>query len=366
MLLGRIVCAILIVLTFSCKPVADKNEFKNVIDITEDDFVEKLYVSELFDTIWQVELKTYNDEFISRISRAIVTDNIILIADYVQQKVFLFNANGDYINTINGFGKGPNEYVKITDIFINNRDEIEIINMYGESILLYSLNGEFISTRENKIEEPFNYTIHLQDEDYFYYTKGRPDRKVQKRNYRAIFSVNNKLKFLSTHGHDFSPNFDSEDSYIIKASDKIFLHEPFRNEIYSISNNVLGKEYFIDFKNLVIPEEAFKMKNSKDFWESYITNEKYYHFLSSIQISSNYIFIPLIKLNGEPPFVLYTFINRSTNKATVTLDVIDRDNVSLNFVPKGNLRDIMIFTETKGVQKYNNPSLYFCKINDEL
>jgi hypothetical protein len=358
MKLSRIILGVIIVVTISCKQSTTKSEFKNIINITKNNIIDEIKISELCDTIWEVKLRTQNNEVIGRISRVIATDSIILIADFKQQKIFLFNIHGDYINTINGKGKGPNEYHKISDVFINNWNEIEIIDLNGNKILYYSLEGKFVRFAKNNIEqELINCAIQLQNGDYFYYL-GEKQGIRNKKKYNVIISSNGNLKYLLTNKNKFTANFNSEDSYIIKSSDGIFLHEPFRNEIFKIENNQLIKEYFIDFKNGFIPEKAFET-NAQIFWESYIMNEKYYHFLGPVEITTNHIIFPLIKLKGEPP-LLFVWINRKTNKAIVTKKIVDKNNVSLNLIPKCTLHDVIICIETGKTQ--DNPSLIFYKL----
>ena len=62
-----------------------------------------------------------------------------------QNTVFIFEHNGKFLSKIKSIGKGPGEYIHISDIDINEKDqELYILDWDGGKICNYDLKGNFL------------------------------------------------------------------------------------------------------------------------------------------------------------------------------------------------------------------------------
>jgi len=59
---------------------------------------------------------------IADISKLIYFDDKIIILDTQSNKVFLFDNSGNFISEIGRAGKGPGEFLRVSDILISKRD----------------------------------------------------------------------------------------------------------------------------------------------------------------------------------------------------------------------------------------------------
>ena len=71
-------------------------------------------------------------------------DNYFYIFDKQQLVIHIFNKRGQYISSINQKGKGPNEYVHITDLFIDSNNNIVIYDFPQRKLLRFNKDGTFL------------------------------------------------------------------------------------------------------------------------------------------------------------------------------------------------------------------------------
>lgn len=145
------VCSIfgLILLLLSCsKPKSDNNRY-NVENIINMDNIVNLNFNELIEDNKFIKLETNADNKISQIIKIEFTKDLIFIADRIQQSIFVFSyPNGKYLNSIDAFGSGPNEYSRIDDFCVNENERvIEILDTNLKRINRYSYDGNFVSSK---------------------------------------------------------------------------------------------------------------------------------------------------------------------------------------------------------------------------
>ncbi len=89
--------------------------------------------------------------------------NTICILDYFNGKSILqvFDSKGKHIGALNRFGKGPGEFVDVTDFLLTNNNEILIWDVVTNKFLFYSLNLSFI--RELKSDVRYSRIGNLTD-----------------------------------------------------------------------------------------------------------------------------------------------------------------------------------------------------------
>ena len=83
----------------------------------------------------------------------VTTNNDILICDKRGSKILRYDSNGNFLNNISVQGEGPEEYISIRDIALDD-DKVYILDPV--KILVYSLDGSFerkiqVNKRSNQI-----------------------------------------------------------------------------------------------------------------------------------------------------------------------------------------------------------------------
>jgi hypothetical protein len=101
-------------------------------------------VSDLTDSLRYVELKTPRSLPIGVVTNIVISDEYIFVAS--KRDVYQFNLQGDYVRQIGHRGKGPGEYLTVTDILIDeNRKRIDIFSVNTQ--YSYSFDGKFFGQR---------------------------------------------------------------------------------------------------------------------------------------------------------------------------------------------------------------------------
>ncbi|MBN1790742.1 MAG: 6-bladed beta-propeller [Bacteroidales bacterium] len=135
-------------------PFEEKEAKIKEIKIPDIDKISKIKLSELQVTdIQYIPLETNPNCLLPDIDRymsKIIANNAgFFINDWLNRRILRFSEDGKFICQIGISGKGPDEYLFITDFSVdveNNR--VVILSMLQDQLFLYTLNGEFEKTIE--------------------------------------------------------------------------------------------------------------------------------------------------------------------------------------------------------------------------
>lgn len=121
------------------------NNKPEMIDL-EQTFNEKIPAKKLSDiasSIQYVKLETNDRCMFAHPFIEYVSENAFYIGD-THRHLYKFDKNGNYIREIGKIGKGPGEYLHITDVIVNpENNQIYILDNTQRKIIQYELNGEF-------------------------------------------------------------------------------------------------------------------------------------------------------------------------------------------------------------------------------
>jgi len=91
-----------------------------------------------------LKLETTRDCLIAGIKKMEFDDNKIFIKDS-NEKIFVFDEQGKYLNTIGRIGPGPDEQYTIFDFFIDRKNKrIGVIDIFKSVIFSYSYTGDLL------------------------------------------------------------------------------------------------------------------------------------------------------------------------------------------------------------------------------
>lgn len=305
----------------SCKKINNESLIEIHFDIN--DISKNVSQKELLDTIWQIKLESDTSCLVSMATRVLTQDSFLYIYDESQSKIFIFNINnGKFISKIDDKGHGPNEYIKIEDIFINYNKQLVIYNSPKFELFYYSKEGKFIKKEKLSPEIYFRDMIELKDGTRFFYLGGKYNNYKNINDYQACFITkdNEVIKYIPLN-NEGKLKTRSPDSYIVKNNEDVFFHLPLKNIIYKLENYKLIEKYKIDLGKYSIPEEVFYSSNSENIL-SYLKNPNYIVLYGSIQVSKNLIIVPLfnnLKIIGN------IWISRITNQYKIINSKISKN-----------------------------------------
>ncbi len=141
-----------------------------VIDILEG-YSKKEIVLQDIAQIEYVPLETTDSVLLDRISLlSYVSDQYILVWNFYEGDIFVFNRNGKIISNFNHKGQGPEEYYpRGMVVFDEKNEEIFIFNGWAHRILVYSLNGQYKRTLNHSTDLFIASAYNFDDETILIY-----------------------------------------------------------------------------------------------------------------------------------------------------------------------------------------------------
>ena len=139
---------------FSCSGsvkeiLSDDSSCKELVaDLKSDEYEE---IDKILSIEDYIKLETKENCFIGTISKLIVTDSEIIVIDKkIANSVYVFNKDGSFRTKISERGRGPQEYLVISDVFLINDDkEICITDFEHERIQVFDCYGKYLRTIKN-------------------------------------------------------------------------------------------------------------------------------------------------------------------------------------------------------------------------
>ena len=88
-------------------------------------------------------LETTPDNLISKVDKLEMTNDRLYLLDEQQDMIFIFDRKGKYITKIADIGRGPAEYIEISDFHIDNDVLYLCTGGNGGKIICYDLDGKY-------------------------------------------------------------------------------------------------------------------------------------------------------------------------------------------------------------------------------
>lgn len=136
---------IIFFLLHGCKDKHEKSYSEAIFPI-ELDFQKKMEGVHNIDLINNVDIISLDCDGVifGNIDKVMKFDTIIYIMDRDQSKsIYLYNLQGDFISSISNYGQGPEEYIQLTDMFIDPIDSsLNLLTRMDKKLFKYDLRGE--------------------------------------------------------------------------------------------------------------------------------------------------------------------------------------------------------------------------------
>jgi hypothetical protein len=163
--------------------------------------VKLLKLSFIGNEISYIPLETTTKSLIQKINKIVISEKYIFIID--TDKVLQFDKSGKFIRVVGSQGRGPEEYLRIYDLCVNEQKNEVYILSSPSKLLIFRLDGGFkISRRVNK--QP-SQIIQIDHGSLMYYIphipgKDDPGWIITNSEGKMIQSFNNFLKRINQPG----------------------------------------------------------------------------------------------------------------------------------------------------------------------
>jgi len=264
----------IIVLVFSvlsCNGEKHKNLNIEVIDFTK---VSSAPLSEvhkagiLGEPVYIPLNNTIDGMWLRNISTVRMYDNKFYVADkYLRSNLLIvYNAEGMPVSSVGSQGRGPGEYLQITDFDIDNSGNIHLIDGQADNLIIFNTKYEFSETKKLPYEVDMikcldngNYLVALSPWNIGKY---RDDMiAIADKDLNIIESVIKYDRAL------IDENFYLGEFQFTTSSDKIFFRRPIIDSVYVMNRaGALDMIYYFDFGSSQMPHKY--RANIEPFWEN--------------------------------------------------------------------------------------------------
>lgn len=254
-----LLAAFYITILFSCNNKNSTNNTKkdqiihfNVSNWEKDQKIPKKVIKK----VRFIPLETKEDCLLGEIDKIISVKNRLYILDRgINKQIFVFNTEGKYLGSIGKYGKGPGEFISLSDFIIDDKkNQLLVLDAQLRKVLTYNLqDANFL----NELKVTFLVTdfVKLDDNVLSFYSKF-PQTKSGI-NY-SIANMNLKDKsykwFLVQDEYDTRLSY----SHSIFQSENTYFASYFKDIIYRITADEVEPFITIDFGKNKIPKEKLK------------------------------------------------------------------------------------------------------------
>ena len=267
-----------------------------------------------------ITLDTSQDDFLfGNIRKVKIVDDVVYILAWQpprSYKLIVFDSNGLGIGKVGNVGRGPGEYLQITDFDVNDAGDIYFIDGTGapDRLFLFDKNLQYISVLEMPFEANLIHCLPNNKMLFGLATWNKGEFANQKTVVTNI-QLEAEASFLEYDAyidHNFVISYD----FFAQVNDKILYNTQTDNYIHQFAiDGALEKSYYFDFGKKNIPDED--KKDIEGNWEKF---QKHYCCLKNFAIINNKYIAGLLLHEGKTKSFL-------VERETKTLNMI-KENIS--------------------------------------
>jgi len=181
--------------------------------------------------------------------KVVLKNDVIYVSD--RGKLFQFAVNGDHLKTLDRRGRGPQEYLGISDFTVSDK-EIIIWDRNGRTLFRYSLDNKYIDSY--KLDDYIS-TIYIIDKNRILLSSAYSRNDEYKFRIRDLETMDLITSFYPIEqAHTSYRHFIGETNYYVHNNALLF-HESMNNYVYKIKNQKLSPIYYIDMYGRNPPNE---------------------------------------------------------------------------------------------------------------
>lgn len=261
---------ILIMITFwSCgeRTTHDDSDIE-VIRINPHEAEEYVNLSELADSIICIKLQPASDDIMGRIGQIVVREKYIYAWDISQNMIFVFDKTGKLVFKFDKGGQGPDEYLRLGYMFIDDNEEyIEFIDRLKDVKLKYAnISSELIDA----VPFPYvHYNTYRRSNGFYYFAAQQMDNVINDKKTNAgliILDDKNNMKTLfdkniETNNHYF---FVNGESFTQNDKNELFVSIMYDNTFYRLEAGEAYPVCTVDFGKYGINNKVVGSKSTEE------------------------------------------------------------------------------------------------------
>ena len=281
-----------------------------VINIPKDIFKSTIIINKLLKDINFIPLETNNKCLIGNISNILSDSGFYFIHDQRNNKLYRFDYNGKFLNSIGVIGHGPQEVNSIWNVSIDKQKKlISILDTGQAKIVRYNYQGVFFDVKPLY----YFYKQHEYEKNNLVLNKGKSINNIGKLgSYSLILSDTNQKPIYKAFKYNFENNKPTNTFTTIrplrKFKDRVYYHHPHSNGIWQISDSELIPIMRFNYEEKGLPDDTWKLKVNRKEMIDILGSHIY--FSGDYVINNEFCYFKIIGKNNVSSF----FFNRNTKE----------------------------------------------------
>lgn len=239
---------------------------------------------------------------ISTIAKIQVVDTLLYMLDSNTRCLHVFTDNGAFLRTIKRLGKSSEEYLDISDFYVEN-GQIYILDQYSMKVLVFNEDGAY--NRNIKITDYWANNLFVIGGKVFLMNN---NSEAAAGKYR-LFEIDSLGTCLAKY-IPFNVNFgfsSMENNYSTLGKNVMFCQSPI-NVIYEVAENNFRPYMQIDFGKQNLPKGYYEYDLRKILKEG--VNKKFVLGIDGLSETSDYLFLRF-RYSGQQYLAI---VNKATDK----------------------------------------------------
>ena len=339
------------------KPLEYQNPLSNAnhygIDIEDASTVK---ISNLFDELDYIRLETNDTLLISGIRKLIVQDGLIYISS--NNAILTFDLSGKFVRKLDKKGKGPDEYLSISDFIIDGENQmIEIFDSRAKTMRYYNFNGDKVG--EVFIGFDAQSFIKLKDKYLFYCGNIIGDLNKYKLVYYDIDENEIIKQYIPIDLKEADYLHIGDDMNFSVFNDSITFWHSLNDTIYHVDEENINPRIIVESGENKIPESLFEADYPSivQFASKLHNSDFIYGTVNFIENDS------FILLGVRQKSKLYHVIYQKESDQITVADSIHFDLIMENFIEPTNYSNLPIYCDGSSVYYVVNPFEFIPKLD---
>lgn len=238
---------LIVVLSTNCTRPETIVQNETIISIRKGDDMDLIKLSSLFNQVEIIPLETNQSCLLRGTYQVAIYDDRVFVMDYRSSTgVKVFSSSGEYIRAIGMKGKGPQEYVRLSNFSVlPSENRIYLADPNGEKILVFDLDGSYLS----------HIPLHMFSNEVAFYNSEHYYEFRHDSHYLHLYNIESAdtLHFIS-HTNRFAGTFRS---FYPGVNGIMLFSPPYHDSIYTLGKDSITLKYAFDFGPYYLSGEEY-------------------------------------------------------------------------------------------------------------
>jgi len=228
----------------SCNVESEQNHtnIKNISIEIED--AESYKYEDLIDTstATYARLQTSKESLLGEIRKMHIFNEKFV---FVSNKLFIFDEAGSFLFCLNKEGRGPGEYLHLTDAYIDGENNIYILDKRGRKIVKYDVKGDHLVTFKTGL---IGLSFTKLNDDIWAIYSGSEKTEVSSNSVNYYSESTEKIIFGAQNISDEQYNWMHilENDNFTRSPVSPLYKSVFNDTLYTLANDKISPSFFLD------------------------------------------------------------------------------------------------------------------------